>query len=122
MNPLYFQYSKWYGLFGWLILGLPSLLVAQSIADTLEIPTVEVNAQKVRGLNNTGSIVENWSAQELNHLAAQNVGNLLNNESGTYIKSYGLGSLATSSIRGGSAGHTLIYGMVFLSKVQCLDN
>ncbi|MEL6945440.1 MAG: TonB-dependent receptor, partial [Bacteroidota bacterium] len=33
---------------------------------------------------------------------------LLQQESNTFIKSYGLGSLATSSIRGGSAGHTLV--------------
>ena len=33
---------------------------------------------------------------------------LLNQLSGVHIRSYGSGSLATSSVRGGSAGHTLV--------------
>ncbi len=33
---------------------------------------------------------------------------LLNQSSGIHIRSYGLGSLATSSLRGGSSGHTLV--------------
>ena len=48
------------------------------------------------------------NTEKLNSLPAQNLGELLNTESGTFIKTYGSGSLATSSIRGGSAGHTLV--------------
>jgi len=43
-----------------------------------------------------------------NELVKQEFPDLLNERSGTHIRSYGLGSLATSSIRGGSSGHTLV--------------
>jgi vitamin B12 transporter len=37
-----------------------------------------------------------------------NLSNLLNDQSGIFIKSYGLGGLATTSMRGGSAYHTAV--------------
>ncbi|MEM6699617.1 MAG: TonB-dependent receptor [Bacteroidota bacterium] len=74
---------------------------------TVIIDSIEVLASKIRS-ENIGGQSQSWSSEQLNHLAASNVADLLQQESNTYIKSYGLGSLATSSIRGGSAGHTLV--------------
>ena len=39
---------------------------------------------------------------------SQSLGDLLQNESPVFIKSYGMGSLATTSFRGGSANHTAV--------------
>ncbi|MEL6718809.1 MAG: Plug domain-containing protein, partial [Bacteroidota bacterium] len=74
---------------------------------TLELDSVVVAASKLRS-ENIGGQSQKWSTQELNLSAVSNVADLLQQESNTFIKSYGLGSLATSSIRGGSAGHTLV--------------
>lgn len=55
-----------------------------------------------------GSQIIRWDKDALSALAFASIADLLENESNTFIKSYGLGSLATSSIRGGSAGHSLM--------------
>ncbi len=71
------------------------------------IPEVEISAEKIRK-HPVGTQIKKWNTEKLTSLPAQNIAELLNTESGTFIKSYGSGSLATSSIRGGSAGHTLV--------------
>ncbi len=45
---------------------------------------------------------------ESKELIKQEFPDLLNQRSGIHIRSYGLGSLATGSLRGGSSGHTLV--------------
>lgn len=75
--------------------------------DTISLPIVEVSAQAIRN-SNVGSTQQTWTSQALTDLPAQNVATLLARETGVFIKNYGLGSLSTSSIRGGSAGHTLV--------------
>ncbi len=95
-----------YTVFVFLLLcSLP--LQAQEILDTVRIPTIEVKAAKIRQ-DVTGSVSQNWTKDQLAQLPANNLAELLAAETGTFIKSYGLGSLATSSVRGGSAGHTLV--------------
>ncbi|MEM1322544.1 MAG: TonB-dependent receptor [Bacteroidota bacterium] len=83
-------------------------LCGQSLLDTtIVIPAVEVaSSRKHRQI--TGSSTQEWKADQLDKLPANTIAELLTTETGTYIKSYGLSSLATSSVRGGSAGHTLI--------------
>ncbi|MEO0341335.1 MAG: TonB-dependent receptor, partial [Bacteroidota bacterium] len=71
------------------------------------LPTVQVNSTKTR-LAVAGSMSSEWRTKHLEQLPINNLAGLLSTEAGTYIKSYGQGSLATSSIRGGSAGHTLV--------------
>ena len=44
----------------------------------------------------------------LQHYQAKNLADLLSGESSIFIKTYGLGSLATTSFRGGSANHTAL--------------
>lgn len=88
------------------LLLLPLFSFGQS--DTvIAIPEIEISAEIIRK-QPVGTQVKKWNIEELNSLPAQNMAELLNTESGTFIKSYGSGSLATSSIRGGSAGHTLV--------------
>ena len=88
------------------IFGL-SAMSAMGQADTLlQIPMVEISAKSIRS-EDPGSRAKRWTASEINALPVKDLSELLNTE-GIYIKSYGPGSLATSSIRGGAAGHTLV--------------
>lgn len=80
----------------------------QSNIDTvLILKTVDVNAQKIRQ-ETTGQRTENWDKNDLQNQEASHLGQLLSMESGVFVKSYGLGSSATTSMRGGSAGHTQV--------------
>ena len=81
----------------------PLLLSGQT--DTLYIPEVEVLASSIRE-EAIGGQTEHWSTKNDISLPS-NAGELLG-QNGIFIKSYGSNSLATSSIRGGSAGHTLV--------------
>ncbi|MBK6784016.1 MAG: Plug domain-containing protein [Saprospiraceae bacterium] len=81
---------------------------AQAVVDTsLTIPAIEITASNIRN-ESMGFSGRSWDAEEMLKLNAQNVAELLSSESGSYLKSYGLGSIATSSVRGGNAGHTLL--------------
>lgn len=88
----------------------PYYLLLSSLSaqvDTLFLPPVEVLQTKIRS-NSLGSQVTSWGQEQLQDRSFQSLSHLLEQQSGMYLKSYGLGSLATSSIRGGSAGHTLV--------------
>ncbi len=85
-----------------------SVTTAQEKADTaLILPVLEIAGTKIRS-QSTGSSAQAWNLTDLAQLPVNNAAELLAAETGTFIKSYGLGSLATSSVRGGSAGHTLV--------------
>ncbi len=71
------------------------------------LPVIQVNSSK-RRLSVVGSVNREWQADQMEKLSINNFADLLGTETGTYIKSYGQGSLATSAVRGGSAGHTLV--------------
>ena len=75
--------------------------------DTIPLQPIEVKATKIRQAA-IGSESQSWSSADLQKLPAQSIADFLDSETGIFIKSYGLGSLATSSIRGGSASHTLV--------------
>ncbi len=95
-------------LFGCYLLGIPETIGQSTQQDTsYTIPTVLVTTSKYRQ-RTTGSVSQDWNTEQLNKLPINNVADLLGQEAGLYIKSYGQGSLATSSVRGGSAGHTLV--------------
>ncbi len=80
-------------------------LVGQT--DTLSLESILVIAPPIRN-DNLGGNSTHWNSQQLQHSGAQNLSELLQQNSGSFIKSYGLGSLATSAIRGGNAGHTQV--------------
>ena len=87
--------------------GLIPLFSFGQLDTILALREVEISAEKIRK-QPVGTQIKKWKTEDIANLPAQNIGELLSAESGTFIKSYGSGSLATSSIRGGSAGHTLV--------------
>ncbi len=93
----------------WVLLVLTSTSSwGQTTMDSTQIiQTIEVKAQKIR-TGGIGSTTAKWDSPQLTNTIAGNIATLLQTEAGVFIKSYGLGSLATSSVRGGSAGHTLV--------------
>lgn len=82
-------------------------LSAQS-PDTIRLlQTVEISAPPIRQ-QSTGERQETWQPDNLQNHTSDNLGELLSMQSGVFVKSYGLGSSATTSIRGGSASHTQV--------------
>ena len=80
----------------------------ESTVDTIKaLNTVEVSTPYVRA-QSTGNRIQLLDSTMLNRYSSNNLGELLNNESDVYIKSYGLGTLATTSIRGGGSNHTIV--------------
>lgn len=55
-----------------------------------------------------GSHTIAFTEDEISNIENRDVSDVMSEEAGIFIKGYGLGSLSTSSIRGGSAGHTLV--------------
>ena len=87
-----------------IFLSLTSVLEAQSVlVDSL--PVVEVIDLRTTGKGGTSCGV---TTTTLGLPPTDPLSDLLSSESNVYIKSYGLGSLATSSLRGGSAGQTAV--------------
>lgn len=90
------------------LLGLLTTLSSWGQVDsTYRLGTVEIKATKIRQLP-VGSPRQIWESEALENSTANHLASLLNEKGGVYIKNYGIGSLATSSIRGGSSGHTLV--------------
>ncbi|MCC6724235.1 MAG: TonB-dependent receptor plug domain-containing protein, partial [Saprospiraceae bacterium] len=74
---------------------------------TLQLAPVEVTASSLRN-DQTGSLTETWQTSDLTTLPAQSAADFLRSNAGIYLKTYGAGSLATTSIRGASAGQTAV--------------
>lgn len=76
--------------------------------DSIKIfPVVEVTANRFSTFSaGTKKIILDSSI--LSHYSTTNLADLLSNETPVFIKSYGLGNLATASFRGGNANHTAI--------------
>ncbi len=92
----------------WLFIGLlPLFLQGQEDSILVYNSGVVTVYPKFREDAFTGS-GQFWNAEKLGKTNAGNIAELLEQESNVFIKSYGLNSLATSSIRGGSAGQTLV--------------
>ena len=90
-----------------LFLLILSFCVNAQIDTTIVLDEIEVKSAQIRQ-EGVGSNVEKWNVTDLKSVGSNNIAELLSSESGVFIKSYGLGSLSTSSLRGGSAGHTLV--------------
>lgn len=80
---------------------------AQQLADTLRLKEVEVSAPRLTTFG-AGTKLQRMDSATMARYASADLGELLANESPVFIKSYGLGSLATTSFRGGSANHTAV--------------
>lgn len=73
----------------------------------LTLPEIEVYSERIR-LSPIGSQQEVWTTKDLEASQAQNLSDLLQSSGLSYIRSYGLGSLATTSFKGSSAQQTLL--------------
>ncbi len=82
-------------------------LLGQQPDSIFHLPEVSIQAEQIRE-NTVGSLSTQWDKAQIQEFASMNLADLLQEAGGIYIKGYGLGSLSTSSIRGGSAGHTLL--------------
>jgi len=89
-------------LFSLFSMSLNAQLDTTVVLDFIEVKTRKIRQQPV------GGNAETWNVNNLQSGSSANISELLANESGAFIKNYGLGSLSTSSLRGGNAGHTLV--------------
>lgn len=87
------------------LLFLSSYLIAQK--DTFQLKEIGVKSV-LRSNFNIGATTQNFDSITLSNYSNNNLADLLSSESGVFIKSYGLGSLATSSVRGAGASHTKV--------------
>ena len=71
------------------------------------LDSVEVISQRIRPSVSVGKD-RTWVLDDDAYLATHSLEEVLSEATGTFVKSYGIGSLATSSIRGGNASHTLV--------------
>ena len=106
----------WFAFFYFKILGLalfcPQIgwanLELEFEFDTIvKIKEVNIISSRLKNFTQGNKILKFDSTTLLNH-SHKNIGDLLTDESGIFIKSYGISSLATSSFRGGSSSHTAI--------------
>lgn len=72
-----------------------------------KLPEVKISSNRLENFS-SGIKTQNIDSASLNQYKQGNLANLLENESPLFIKSYGMGSLAVTSFRGGSAQHTAI--------------
>lgn len=91
---------------------LPLLFLILGVAPataqmTKELDTVNIQASRLELLS-PGHHIQQIDSLSLAHATSQSVAELLSVESDLFIKHYGLGSLATSTLRGGSASHTAL--------------
>ena len=85
---------------------LPLTSFAQISKDTLVTDEVVVVANRLQNFS-AGSKIQNIDSSTLAQYKSANLSDVLNNESGIFIKSYGMGSMATSSVRGAGASQTI---------------
>ncbi|MEL7532192.1 MAG: TonB-dependent receptor plug domain-containing protein [Bacteroidota bacterium] len=71
------------------------------------LDSVEINAQSLRAQNISGH-QQHWNTKQLEAFSGGGLDQVLAQQTGVFVKSYGGGSLATTSIRGGSAGQTAV--------------
>lgn len=86
---------------------LASLGLKAQVDTILTISEVEIRADGIRE-SSSGSHVQSFDNQTLERSATQNVAELLTQNTGIFLKTYGLGILATVSTRGTGANHTAV--------------
>ncbi len=79
---------------------------AQSLKDTVMLPVVIVSTK--RQLTERALYINSIDSIVLVNSVQSDLSDLLQKNSSIYIKSYGIGGLATASFRGTSASHTLV--------------
>ena len=90
------------------LLGVLVASYLSSQVDTvLTFDSVVISALPLRS-QDFGSNAQVFDAEDLKAIHASNVGELLKNNNLAFLKTYGPGTLASSSFRGGSAGQSLV--------------
>ncbi len=84
------------------------MLDAQISDTTLYLTPVTIHSTKSEAQQITNR-VEKLDTSSYARLTSSSIADLLNRESGLFIKSYGAGALATVSLRGSAAAHTAVY-------------
>lgn len=93
---------------GWLLMLLSGPLArAQQAPDTVQLPAAVITAARTVELAPGWKLLELTGA-DLAPYRQKPLSDLLADETSAFVKSYGQGSLATTSFRGGGAGHTAI--------------
>lgn len=72
-----------------------------------QLNIVEVSASRLTVFSNSNK-TEHFDSTFLSRYSINNLADILTNESQVFVKSYGLGSLATTSFRGSGANHTAL--------------
>lgn len=92
--------------FWFCITGLSLLGQAEEMS-SVSVDTINISASRLDRLSPGHRRVQIDSTQ-VQAMAGQNLADLLALHSGVFVKSYGQGSLATTSLRGGGASHTAV--------------
>jgi len=82
-------------------------LCGQALTDTVQLKAFEVIVSRIAATLPGAKLLVVDSAT-LSRYRNTDLGQLLANETPVFVKGYGLGSLATTSFRGGSANHTAV--------------
>jgi len=84
-----------------------AILLSQEVDSIIQFKPIEIieNRWNIFG---AGTKTQHLNKETIYKVPNQNLGELLTQNSHIFIKSYGMGSLATTSFRGGSASHTAI--------------
>lgn len=100
--------TRWIALILMLTLMQESPAQQLSPADTIQqLPEAVIVSTSLRdGL--PGSHQEVWNLRRLTGTTHRTLSDFLTEQGGVYVKNYGTGNTATTSIRGGSAGHTRV--------------
>ena len=85
----------------------PIVLFCQTRLDTIALEGVTVVSNRLLPVADSKYHQQLDSAQ-LRRFPTSTVAEVLQQQSSVYVKSYGAGSIATTSIQGGGAGHTLV--------------
>ena len=85
---------------------VPQSSFAQFFKDTLVLKEITIVSNRLQNFS-TGSKIQVVDSASLIRYSSLNLSDLLSNESSLFIKSYGLGGMATSSFRGAGASQTI---------------
>ncbi len=86
------------------VVGLAQTNLSDSV---LQLKQVQITAQRIQNFS-SGTKIQTIDSASISQYSSNNLADLLENESPIFVKSYGLGSLATTSFRGGNATQTAV--------------
>jgi vitamin B12 transporter len=95
--------TSFFSFFVCAFFAIPSF--CQEVDTVYQLPVAEVEALGPRW-SLPGEQTESWNSSDLQTAQVFGLSDLLIQQGGAFLKTYGVGSLATSTVRGGSAGQT----------------